>query len=291
MMRIISLAALVLFLCVGMGLVGLVMSEGLNGITWEFLSTEPTRMGRSGGIGPMLIGTLWVNGLASLLVAFFGYPLALDLWIRRSHRTPKAERPASFLLTLLAGTPSIVYGLVGHSLFCRALGLGYSSLAGALTLSVMLLPGFVAQIVASLEELPQNMFVAATSLGIGLHKQATHLILPCLWPSLLTALMASWTRAMGETAALMLTSGYNSRWPESPWDSMRTLPVHIYELSMNVAGGEAVALRSATVLILSTTLIGAMMPAFGRIVMSWRSRRNARDSLDREKRFEFHSIS
>lgn len=121
-----------------------VFREGVPGLSLTFLTDEPRMMGREGGIRPLLVSTVLVNGFAVVFVLLIGLPTSFALALM--HFKDSFGRSRLFLrraLDLLTGTPSIVFGLFGHAFFCRYLGLGYSILAGALTLSLMVLPTFV----------------------------------------------------------------------------------------------------------------------------------------------------
>ena len=148
---------------------------------------------------------------------------------------------------MLAGVPSVVFGLFGNALFCQLLGLGFSLLSGGLTLACMVLPFFIRTAEEGLRAVPQEYRMAAAALGfLGRGRR------PCPHPRGDAGLMAGFilavTRSLAETAALIFTSGYVDRMPESLLESGRTLSVHIYDLAMNMSGGDGAAYASALVL-------------------------------------------
>ena len=163
-----------------------------------------------------------------------GQPFAS--WIRRS-------------LDVLAGVPSIVFGLFGNVFFSNILGFGFSILSGGLTLSCMVLPILIRTTEEGFRSLPQEYRLSAAALGLSKTTTLIQLLLPAALPSLVIGFILGLGRAIAETAALIFTSGYVDRMPESFLDSGRALSVHIYDLSMNVPGGDAAASATALVLV------------------------------------------
>jgi phosphate transport system permease protein len=158
-------------------------------------------------------------------------------------------------LDLLASVPSIVFGLFGMVFFCQVLGMGFSILAGGLTLTCMVLPIVVYTAYSSLHGVPQELRLGAAALGLTRTTTLFRLLLPAAVHGVVVGLLLGIGRAMAETAALIFTSGYVTRMPESLFDSGRTLTVHIYDLAMNVPGGEPNAHASAFVLLLALLVV------------------------------------
>jgi len=218
-------------------------------LSWSFLTESPRDAGRSGGIGPILISTLWIL-LVALIAAL---PLAwttaalLAEFVSSSSRFGIIVR---FSLQVLAGVPSIVFGLFGNAFFSIYLGMGFSILSGGLTLACMLLPILVSTAEAGLRAVPQSYRSSAAALGISKAASLIHLLLPAAAPALAAGLLLGIGRAIAETAALIFTSGYVDRMPGSLLDSGRALALHIFDLSMNVPGGDQPAYASALVLVI-----------------------------------------
>ena len=179
-------------------------------------------------------------------------PLGLATAILLSEFTRQGSRIGHWIglsLDVLAGVPSIVFGLFGNAFFCVWLGLGFSILSGGLTLACMVLPILIRTAESGLRAVPDEWRLGAASLGISKASALVHVIIPAAAPGLVAGLMLGIGRAMAETAALIFTSGYVDRMPDSLLDSGRAISVHIYDLSMNVAGGDRSAYASALVLI------------------------------------------
>lgn len=218
-------------------------------ISWEFLISEPRNAGREGGIAPILVSTLLILavtiiaslplgvGTAIFLAEFTNSESLLGRLIRRS-------------LDILAGVPSIVFGLFGNAFFAIKLGLGFSILSGGLTLACMVLPILIRTTEEGLRNVPLEYRLGAAALGLSQKSTLCKIILPSAIPSLIVGMVLGIGRAIAETAALIFTSGYVDRMPESLFDSGRSLTVHIFDLSMNVAGGDKNAYASALVLVI-----------------------------------------
>jgi phosphate transport system permease protein len=226
-----------------------IISQGATGISVDFLRELPQGSGRAGGISSIIASTTLIVFIAVAVSLPIGLltSVFLTLFCESNSRFATCIRMA---LDLLASTPSIVFGLFGSAFFCLYLGFGFSLLSGGLTLAFMILPFIVRFSEASIRELPEEHLNNAYSLGFTHTGVFFKIILPLIAPALTAAIVLSVARALSETAALLFTSGYVSRMPSSLFDSGRTLSVHIFDLSMNVPGGEKNAYSSALVLII-----------------------------------------
>ncbi len=222
--------------------------RGAGQLSWAFLTTAPANAGRSGGIGPIVASTLLILGVAIAAAAPLGLGTAILLSEFSPGKSPLA-RSIGLSLDVLAGVPSIVFGLFGNAFFCVWLGLGFSILSGGLTLACMVLPIFIRTVEAGLSAVPREWRLGAAALGLSRWTALRQILLPVAAPAVAAGLMLGIGRALAETAALIFTSGYVDRAPSSLFDSGRALSVHIYDLTMNVTGGEPNAYAAALVLI------------------------------------------
>ena len=237
---------------------------GVVHISWDFLTESPRDAGRAGGIGSILVSTLLIL-LVALVAAL---PLAWTTAVLLAEYVSVTSRfgvTVRYSLQVLAGVPSIVFGLFGNAFFSIYLGLGFSILSGGLTLACMLLPILVSTAEAGLRALPDTYRLSAAALGMSRTATLFHLLLPAAAPTLAAGLLLGIGRAMAETAALLFTSGYVDRMPGSLMDSGRALALHIFDLSMNVPGGDTPAYASALVLVVLLLGINilAMKLAYG----------------------------
>ncbi len=229
-------------------LVGDLLWHGWPHLSLNFILLSPQNAGREGGIGPILISTGLIVGVCMAVVMPIGLGTALFLseYTRNNHVIGRLIRGS---LDVLAGVPSIVFGLFGNAFFCQALGLGFSILSGGLTLACMVLPILIRTVEESFRAIAPDQRLSATALGISKRATIQHILLPAAMPGLLVGCILGLGRAMAETAALIFTSGYVDRMPESLMDSGRALSIHIYDLAMNVAGGNPNAYATALVLV------------------------------------------
>ena len=238
---------------------GDILAHGLPGIDWAFLTEAPRRAGRQGGIGPILVSTLLILFvcLAVSLPLAVATALLLSEFVPRSHRGARLVRLS---LDVLAGVPSIIFGIFGNAFFCKFLGMGFSIVSGGLTLACMCLPVLIRSPEQSLTAVPRSYRLGAAALGFGKASTIIRVILPVALPGIMIGTLLGVGRSLAETAALIFTSGYVDRMPASLWDSGRALSVHIFDLSMNVSGGDANAYKSAVVLLgLLLSINGAVL--------------------------------
>ncbi len=227
---------------------------GLAGLTLNFLTQAPANAGRAGGIAPILVSTLLI--LCVCMAAAIPLGLGSAVFLAEYSRNDSGfGRLVRRSLDVLAGVPSIVFGLFGNAFFCVYLGMGFSILSGGLTLACMVLPILIRSCEEGLRSVPQNYRLSAAALGMSRSATLAHILLPAAVPGLVVGLVLGIGRALAETAVLIFTSGYVDRMPTSLMDSGRSLSIHIYELSMNVAGGDANAYASALILIVMLLII------------------------------------
>lgn len=231
-----------------------IVRHGAGRISWAFLTTDPRNAGREGGIAPILVATALILGVCVAV----SLPLSLGTAVLLAEFTPTDSffgRVVRRSLDVLAGVPSIVFGLFGNAFFCKTLGLSFSILSGGLTLACMVLPILIRSTEEGFRAVPSEYRLGAAALGVSRTSALIHLLLPAAVPGLIVGLVLGIGRAIAETAALIFTSGYVDRMPQSLWDSGRSLSIHIFDLSMNVSGGDPNAYATALVLVSMLLLI------------------------------------
>ena len=206
-----------------------VFKGGVPHLSLKYLLGKPRNMGREGGIFPTIMGTLWLL-TASLLLAV---PIGLGAAIYLNEYTQKGllVKIIRYFTENLAGVPSIVFGLFGFSFFVIYLKLRWSILSGALTLALMVLPTIIRATEEALAAVPDFYREGSLALGATKWQTITKVIIPCCKPGILTGLILGIGRAIGESAAIMLTVGGSLRVPTSLFDSTRTMAVHLYTLA------------------------------------------------------------
>jgi len=245
---ILAWASALLVTGVFVGLLSSLIWNGAGKISWAFLTEGPRNAGRAGGIAPMIVSTLLILSVC-MAVAL---PIGLGSAVLLSEFSPPGSlfgRAVRRSLDVLAGVPSIVFGLFGNAFFCVYLKMGFSILSGGLTLACMVLPILIRSTEEGFRSVPREYRTSAAALGMSRTATLWHLLLPAAVPGLMVGIILGIGRAVAETAVLIFTSGYVDRMPESLMDSGRSLSIHIFDLSMNVSGGDASAYGTALVLV------------------------------------------
>ncbi|BCN32322.1 phosphate ABC transporter permease PstA [Anaeromicropila herbilytica] len=202
-----------------------------------------------GGIVPMLVSTIYIILLSLVIAAPIGILSAI--YLNEYAKPGKILNAIRFAIQNLAGIPSIIYGLFGMLIFVQYFGMGYSILAGALTLSIILLPTIISTTEEALKAIPQTY--RESSLGLGATKLQTNykIILPNALPGILVAIILSIGRIVGESAALMLTAGTVAQIPTAITGNeagAATLTIKLYML-MKEEGDIATACSIAIILL------------------------------------------
>ena len=211
-------------------LVADVLYESWGWVNWEFLTYPPSRFvenylpgGRGAGIYPALIGSILLIVLTAVFTLFLGVGAAIYL-----EEYAPDSRLASFIeanIANLAGVPSIVYGLLGLALFVRAAGLGSSLLAGALTLTLLILPIVIVSAQEAIRAVPDSQRRAAYGVGATDWEVIRDIVLPASLPGIMTGTILALSRAIGETAPILMVGAATSMFVAPVRDGPLGLPV------------------------------------------------------------------
>ncbi len=204
-----------------------IISKGLPHINWEFVSTIYRR--KQTGILPMIVSTLYLILLTVAIATPIG--ICAAIYLVEYSKPGKILAIIRFATESLAGIPSIIYGLFGYIFFVIALGMKFSILACALTLSIMVLPTIIRTTEEALKAVPITYKEGSLALGATKLTTIYKVVLPCAIPGILTAIILSVGRIVGESAAVYFTMGTVTRMPETVLDPGRTLSVHLYILA------------------------------------------------------------
>jgi phosphate ABC transporter, permease protein PstA len=229
-----------------------IVSKGITQINWSFLTTKYRPTDNTFGIYTMIVNTLYIV-LATVAVST---PIGIcsAIYLVEYSKPGKIVGTIRFATETLAGIPSIIYGLFGLIFFVKTLNFKYSILSGALTLSIMVLPTVIRATEEALKSVP-DMYREG-SLALGATKLATtyKIVLPSAIPGILTAVILSIGRIVGETAAVYLTAGFAPNIPETIMNSGRTLSVHLYMLVKEAISFDQ-SFATATILIIIVALL------------------------------------
>jgi phosphate transport system permease protein len=263
MAAMVGIAALVLLLAV-------VTRDGFHRLSWDFITSFPSRFPEQAGIRAALLGSMWVMVLTTVIAVPLGIGAAIYLeefaprnWLTRIIETN---------INNLAGVPSIVYGLLGLALFVRAMELGRSILAGALTLALVVLPILIISAREGLRTVPPSIREAAMALGATRWQTVWHQVLPAALAPMMTGVILALSRAIGETAPLITIGAllFVPFDPRGPLDSFTVLPIQIFNWVSRPqpAFHEAAA---AGIIVLLTVLLS--MNAIAIAIRYWAERR------------------
>ncbi|KJY73834.1 MULTISPECIES: phosphate ABC transporter permease PstA [Vibrio] len=233
-----------------------ILSNGLKHVDWAFITDNYTRTGDEQGIFPMIVSTIYMVIASIAVAAPLGIMTAIYL-TEYAKVGSKLVKIIRFCTESLAGIPSIIFGLFGMTFFVAILGLGFSILSGALTLSILILPVIIRTTEEALMAVPQTYREGSYGLGASKIYTIWRLILPSAMPGILTSVILSIGRVIGESAPVFLTAGMVARIPDSLLDSGRTLTVHLYKLTTELFTIEEwnQAYGTATVLIVVVLVI------------------------------------
>ena len=249
-------AALVVGLLVG--LIGYIFYKGLPHITWELLSNAPSVLRGTIGILPNLLNTLYIIGFTLLIALPVGVGAAI--YLNEYAKNRRLIAVVEFAAETLSGIPSILYGLVGMLFFCQMLGFQTSLLAGACTLTIMILPTIIRTTQESLKTVPASYREGALGLGTSRWHMIRTIILPSSIDGIVTGCILSIGRIVGESAALLFTAGVGTVVAKSVIKAFTraggTLSVALYMYASERAEFD-VAFAIAAILLLLVLLINA----------------------------------
>jgi phosphate transport system permease protein len=205
-----------------------VWRDGAGRLSWQFLTTFPSRRAENAGIYAALVGSIYVITVTALLALPVG--VAAAVYLEEYGGRSRAARFIELNIANLASVPSIIYGLLGLGLFVRAMGLGRSVLAGAATLALLALPVVILSTREALRTVPMSIREGSYALGATKWQTIWYQVLPMATPGILTGLILSLSRAIGETAPLITIGAltYIPFAPDGLWSPFTVLPIQIF---------------------------------------------------------------
>ena len=226
--RLFALLTLLLALAALAALIYSVVSDGAGRLSWEFLTSYPSRRASAAGIYPALAGSIIVILLTGALALPLG--VAAAIYLEEYGTRSRLARLIEINIANLAAVPSINYGLLGLGLFVRFMGMGRSVLAGACTLALLVLPVVILSTREALRAVPGSLREGSYALGATKWQTIWYQVLPVAVPGILTGLILSLSRAIGETAPLITIGAltYVPFLPESIWSPFTVLPIQIF---------------------------------------------------------------
>jgi phosphate transport system permease protein len=234
----------------------------------DFLTGVPSRRPADAGIFPALMGSIMMGVLVGVITFPLGVAAAVylreyaaDSWLNRLLYTNIAN---------LAGVPSIIYGIFGLALFVRALSLQFTILAGALTLSLLILPVVIIAAIEALDAVPDSQREGAYALGATRWQMVRGAVLPAAGPGIMTGIILAMARAIGETAPLILVGAVTFvTYPPNPFSGGYTvLPIQTYQWAQRPQDQFRDLAASAIIVILVLLLVLNVLAVLIRIRLS-----------------------
>jgi len=205
-----------------------VAKDGAGWLSLDLLTHYPSRIPARAGIKSAILGTLWMM----VLTALASFPIGVGAAVYLEEYAPKNwfTRILQTNIANLAGVPSIVYGILGLAIFVRFAGLGRSVIAGALTLALLVLPVIIIASQEAIKAVPSSLREASYGVGATKWQTIRHHVFPVALPGILTGTILSLSRAIGETAPLIMIGAltFIAFPPTSPMDPFTVLPIQIF---------------------------------------------------------------
>jgi len=247
--------------CTAIGLVllsvfiGDILIDGLHRIDWDFITSLPSRKPEKSGIYTALMGSIWILLLTTIIA--FPMGVAAGIYLEEYSKKNKFSGLLEINISNLAGVPSIIYGLLGLEVFVRIMNLGASVLAGSLTLSLLILPIVIVATREAIKAVPTSIIDASYALGASKWQTIWHQILPASSGGILTGVILALSRAVGETAPLIVVGAlaYVPFAPESPMDEFSVLPIQIFNWISRPQHGFIENAAAAIIILLCITFI------------------------------------
>ena len=235
--------------------IGDILMDGIGRIDWSFITNLPSRKAEKSGIYTALMGSIWIL----LLTASMAIPVgvAAGVYLEEYSKKNWLSEILEINISNLAGVPSIIYGLLGLEVFVRIMNLGASVLAGSLTLSLLVLPIIIVATREAIKAVPKSIQDASYALGASKWQTIWHQILPAANGGILTGVILALSRAVGETAPLIVVGAlaYVPFVPQTPMDEFSVLPIQIFNWISRPQHGFIENAAAAIIILLLITFI------------------------------------
>ena len=235
--------------------IGDILIDGIRRIDWAFITDLPSRKPEKSGIYTALTGSLWI--LVMTTIISFPVGVAAGVYLEEYGNKSKLAGLLEINISNLAGVPSIIYGLLGLEVFVRIMNLGASVLAGSLTLSLLILPIIIVATREAVKAVPKTIRDGSYALGASKWQTIWNQVLPAAGGGILTGVILALSRAVGETAPLIVVGAlaYVPFAPQSPMDEFSVLPIQIFNWISRPQHGFIENAAAAIIILLMVTFI------------------------------------
>jgi phosphate transport system permease protein len=205
-----------------------IIMDAWGWLDWQFITSYPSRKPELSGIKAALLGSLWVIGFTALISIPIGIGTAI--YLEEFAEDNRFNRFIKLNIANLAGVPSIIYGILGLALFVELMKMGRVILAGSLTMSLLILPIIIITSQEAIKTVPKDLVNASLALGSTKWQSVIKVILPISVPGMVSGIILSTSRAIGESAPMIAISAlvYLTFVPNGPMDRFTVLPIQIY---------------------------------------------------------------
>jgi phosphate transport system permease protein len=235
--------------------IGDILIDGIQRIDWDFITNLPSRKAEKSGIYTALMGSIWILLLTTLIALPIG--VAAGIYLEEYSKKGKLSALLEINISNLAGVPSIIYGLLGLEVFVRIMNLGASVIAGSLTLSLLILPIIIVATREAIKAVPTSIKDASYALGASKWQTIWYQILPASSGGILTGVILALSRAVGETAPLIVIGAlaYVPFAPSTPMDEFSVLPIQIFNWISRPQHGFIENAAAAIIILLLITFV------------------------------------
>src|SRR5690606_18297253 len=234
---------------------GNILIEGISRIDWDFITALPSRKAERAGIWTALMGSVWVLILTCIIALPIG--IAAAIYLEEYTKKNRLSNLLEINIANLAGVPSIIYGLLGLEIFVRIMALGASVLAGSLTLALLVLPIVIVSTREAIKAVPNSIREASYALGASKWQTVRYQLLPASSGGIITGVILALSRAVGETAPLIVIGALASVpfAPETPMDVFSVLPIQIFHWISRPQHGFIENAAAAIIILLFITFV------------------------------------
>lgn len=234
---------------------GNIFMDGIQRINWSFLINLPSRSPEKAGIYTALMGSIWILSLTTVIALPIG--IAAAIYLEEYAKKNKLSSILEVNISNLAGVPSIIYGLLGLEVFVRIMEMGASVLAGSLTLGLLILPIVIVSTREAIKAVPKSIRDASYAMGASKWQTVYLQVLPASFGGILTGVILALSRAVGETAPLIVIGAlaYVPFAPLSPMDQFSVLPIQIFNWITRPQSGFVENAAAAIIILLLITFV------------------------------------
>ena len=232
-----------------------IFKDGFARIDLDFLTSLPSRKAEKAGILPAWTGSAWILGLTTMIALPLG--VAAGIYFEEYAKKNRFNNLLEVNIANLAGVPSIIYGILGLEVFVRIMGLGESLLAGAFTLALLILPIIIVATREAVKAVPNTLREASYGLGATKWQTIKWQVLPASSGGILTGTILALSRAVGETAPLIVIGAlaYVPFVPSTPMDLFTVLPMQIFNWTSRPQAAFLVNAAAAIIVLLIITFM------------------------------------